>query len=127
MAALIRTASAQVSRLVHAELALARAELAGKAQRAAVGVGLLGAAGAVAVYGLGALLVTLALLLMLLLPAWAATLIVTVVVLVTAGVLALLGRGQVRQVGSVVPHLSLESVKTDVQTVRAAVTERGQS
>jgi hypothetical protein len=124
-ATLIRTASAQLSRLVRAELALARAELASKAQRAAIGLGLLVGAGAVAAYGVGAALVTLGLLLMLLLPAWLAALIVTVVALATAGLLAALGRGRLRRVGSVIPQLTVDSVKTDVRTVRAAVTERG--
>ena len=68
---------------------------------------------------------TLIILLDLALPLWAAALIVTVVLFVAAGVLALIGRGQVRQATPPVPEQAVESVKADVDTVKAAVKDRG--
>jgi hypothetical protein len=41
-------------------------------------------------------------------------------------VMALVGRGQVRQVGAPMPQETLDSVKADVQTVSGAVKERAQ-
>jgi hypothetical protein len=38
--------------------------------------------------------------------------------------MTLVGRGQVRQVGSPVPGQTVDSVKADVQTVKDAVGER---
>ena len=116
----------QISRLVGEELALARAEMTAKAKRAGTGVGLFGAAGVVALYGVAALLATLIIVLALVMPVWLAALIVTLVLLAVAGVMALLGRGQVRQVCAPMPQETLDSVKAEVQTVSGAVKERGQ-
>src|SRR4051812_30967973 len=100
---LVKQASEQISRLVRDELAVARAEMTAKAKRAGTGAGLLGAAAVVALYGVGALLATLIIVLDLVMPLWLAALVVAVVLLVAAGVMALVGRREVRQVGSPVP------------------------
>src|SRR5439155_9774684 len=92
-AELVKQASEQISRLIRDELKLAQAELAEKGKRAGIGAGLFGGAGVIALYGVGALIATLIILLDLALPLWAAALIVTVVLFVAAGVLALIGRG----------------------------------
>src|SRR5918997_4544756 len=76
---LVQRASEQISRLVKDELALAKAELTEKGKHAGVGVGLFGGGGVLALYGVGVLIITFVLLLDLVLPAWAAALIVTVV------------------------------------------------
>jgi hypothetical protein len=124
-AELVRLASEQFARLVRDELALARAEMTAKAKRAGTGAGLFGAAGVVALYGVAALLATLILLLALVMPAWLAALIVAVLLFAVAGVMALVGRRQVRQVGTPVPEQAVDSVRTDVHTVTDAVKERG--
>jgi hypothetical protein len=123
-AELVRQASEQVSRLVRDELRLATEEMKAKGRRAGLGVGMFGGAGLVAMYGVAGLVATVALLLALVMPAWAATLIVTGLLFATAGVLALLGRGQVRQVGPPVPEQTVAGVKADVETVTEAVKER---
>ena len=125
-AELVKLASEQISRLVRDELALARVEMAAKAKRAGTGIGLFGAAGVVALYGVAALVVTSIVALDLVLPLWLAALIVAVVLLLVAGVMALVGRGQVREMGTPVPEETVDSVKTDVQTVSQAVKGRGQ-
>jgi hypothetical protein len=122
---LVRLAAEQISRLVRDELQLARAEMSVKARRFGTGAGLFGAAGIVALYGIGALIAALILLLALAVPAWLAALIVAVVLLAASGLMALLGRGQFRRAVPATPEQTLDSVKADVQTVTDAVRKRG--
>jgi uncharacterized membrane protein YqjE len=122
---LVQRATEQVSRLVRDELALARAELTEKGKHAGIGVGLFGGGGALALYGFGTLIAAVVLLLGEVMPYWVAALIVAVVLLLIAGVLALLGRKQVRQAVPPMPESAAESVRADVRTVTAAVRERG--
>src|SRR5690242_1781102 len=95
-AELVKLASEQISRLVRDELRLAQAELTRKGKHAGIGVGLFGGAGLVALYGVAALLATLVVVLDLVMPLWLATLIVAVALLAIAGVMALIGRKQVK-------------------------------
>ena len=118
---LVSQMSEQVSTLVRDELALARAEMVEKGKKAGTGAGLLGGAGVIALYGLGALFVTIGALLALVLPVWASALIVTVVIFVVAGVAALLGKKQVQQAVPPKPTAAVDSTKRDVNTVKAAV------
>lgn len=122
---LVQLAAEQISRLVREELRLARAEMTMKAHRFGTGAGLFGVAGVVALYGIGVLIATLILLLALVLPAWAAAAIVAVVLFATAGVTALVGRGELRRGTPAAPEHTLDSVKADVQTVTEAVRKRG--
>jgi Flp pilus assembly protein TadB len=118
-AELVRQAAEQMSRLVRDELALARAEMTEKGKRAGIGAGLLGAAGVVALYGVATLVATLILGLAAAgLPAWVAALIVAVVLLATAGVLALVGRGRVKQALPPVPEEAVSSVKADIDELK---------
>ncbi|MER5455007.1 MULTISPECIES: phage holin family protein [unclassified Micromonospora] len=126
-AELVQRATEQVSRLVRDELALARAELTEKGKHAGIGVGLLAGGGALAFLGLGALVTAAILLLALVLPAWAAALIVAAVVFLIAGVLALLGKKQVSQAVPPVPQATVQSLRADVDVVSAAVKDRGRA
>jgi uncharacterized membrane protein YqjE len=114
---LVTRLSAQLSELVRGELALAKAELAQKGKRAGIGAGLAGAAGVLALYGVGALVATVIAALALVLPVWAAALIVAVVIFIVAGVLGLLGKNQIQRATPPVPENTVESVKRDVATV----------
>ncbi len=125
-AELVKLASEQVSRLVRDELRLAQIELARKGKHAGIGVGLFGTAGFLALYGLAALFAAAALALALVLPAWLATLIVAVALLAIAGLMVLIGRGQVKRASPPVPAEAVDSVKEDIGTVAEAVKERGQ-
>jgi Protein of unknown function (DUF1469). len=122
---LVRLAAEQISRLVRDELQLARAEMTTKARRFGTGAGLFGVAGVIALYGIGVLVAALVLLLALVLPAWAAALIVAVVLFAAAGIMALVGRGEFRRGTPAAPEQTLDSVKADVQTVTEAVRKRG--
>jgi uncharacterized membrane protein YqjE len=114
---LVTRLSAQLSELVRGELALAKAELAQKGKRAGIGAGLAGTAGVLALYGVGALITTVIAALALVLPVWAAALIVAVVIFIVAGVLGLLGKNQIQRATPPVPENTVESVKRDVATV----------
>src|SRR5689334_22755948 len=124
-AELVRSASEQMSRLMRDEVRLAVAELKTKGRRAGVGAGMFGAAGVTALYGVAALVAMLILLLDLVMPAWLAALVVAVLLFVVAGVMALVGKRQVQQIGPPVPEETVASVKADVHAVSDAVKERG--
>jgi hypothetical protein len=126
VAELVQRATEQVSKLVRDELTLARAELVQKGKHAGVGVGLFGGGGALAFYGLGALVAAAILAVDLVLPGWAAALIVAAAIFLVAGFLALLGRQQVSQAVPPVPSAAADSMRADVDTVTAAVRDRGQ-
>jgi uncharacterized membrane protein YqjE len=111
----------QVSTLVREELALARAEMTEKGKRAGKGAGLLGVGGVLALYGLGALFVTIGAALALVMPVWLAALIVTVVVFAAAGVAALVGKKQVQQAVPPAPMAAVDSSKKDVDAVKTAL------
>jgi hypothetical protein len=115
---LVGQAAEQLSTLVRQEVALAKQELAEKGRRAGRGGGLLGAAGAVGYAGLLALAGTGVAALSLVLPVWAAALIVTAVLFVIAGVLAAMGRGQLRKAAPPTPEKALGSVRADVEEIK---------
>jgi len=118
LGAVVHRLSEQLPELVRSELRLAQAELAEKGKRAGVGVGLFSAAGVVALYGLAGLLTTVVVLLDLALPLWLSVLIVTLVLFVVAGVMALLGRKQVAEATPAAPEKAIAGVKEDVEIVK---------
>lgn len=120
IAELVNQLSEQTSRLVRDEIKLATVELQQKGKRAGIGAGLFGGAGAAAFFGAGALTACAILLLDLVLPAWAAALVVAVVLFVIAGILALVGKGQVQKATPPLPEQAIGSVKQDVETVKEA-------
>lgn len=126
-AELVQKATEQVSRLIRDELALAKAELTEKGKHAGIGVGLFGGGGVLALYGLGALIAAIVLLLALVMPAWVAAVIVAVVLFGIAGILALVGKKQVDQAVPPTPEAATQSVRADVETVKVAVKERGRA
>nr|WP_296067914.1 phage holin family protein [uncultured Actinoplanes sp.] len=124
---LVNDLSEQVSTLVRDELTLARMELVEKGKRAGTGAGLLGGAGVIALYGVGALLFTIGAALALVMPIWTAALVVTAVLFVIAGIAALIGRKQVKQAMPPEPLAAMASGKRDVETVKTAIREGRQS
>lgn len=110
--------SRDLSQLVRDELRLAQIEVSGKAKKAGLGAGMLGVAGVLALYGVGALIATAVLALALAMAAWLAALIVGVVLLAAAGVAALLGKRRVAEATPPVPERTAASVKRDVDAVR---------
>jgi uncharacterized membrane protein YqjE len=124
---LVQRASEQITTLVRDEIALAKAELTEKGKHAGIGVGLFGGGGVLALYGLGALIATLIIVLDLMMPLWLAALIMTVFLFAVAGVLALLGKKQVTQAVPPQPEAAIRSAKADVDEVRHAVRDRSRT
>jgi hypothetical protein len=119
-AELMSRLSADGSQLVRDEIALAKLELGEKAKKVGVGAGFFGAAGLLAAYGFGVLLAAAVLALALVMPGWAAALIVAAVLLAGAGVAALLGRSNVKDGTPAMPEAAIENVKADIATVQEA-------
>jgi hypothetical protein len=117
-AELVSRLTSQVSQLIRDELRLAQLELAEKGKKAGRGAGMFGGAGVVALYGGGALIAAGIAALALVLPVWAAALIVAVALFGIAGVLALSGRRQVRQAAPPLPAEAVGEVKRDIETVK---------
>ncbi|MEU6039907.1 phage holin family protein [Actinomadura sp. NPDC047616] len=115
-AELIRHLSEQSARLVREELRLAQLELRHKGGRAAKAARMFGGAGAFALYGGGALVAAAVLALALVLPAWAAALIIGGVLFVVAGLMALQGRWHLRL--ATPPVRTADSVRADVHEIQ---------
>jgi uncharacterized membrane protein YqjE len=111
--------STQTSRLVRDEMRLATKELQQSAKHAGVGAGLFSAAGLLALLGLMTLIAAGVAALALVLPVWAAAVIVAVVLFLAAGVAALFGRKQAEEIAPP-PRQSVESVKADIKEVKDA-------
>ncbi|EHY90855.1 phage holin family protein [Saccharomonospora azurea] len=118
VAELVNDLSAQMSRLVRNEMLLARAEIQAKGKRFGAGAGMAGAGGVIALYGLAVLITAAVLALALVLPAWAAALVVGGALMLLAGLLALVGKRQVQKASPPIPRESLESVRKDIDVVK---------
>ena len=116
---LVQQLSQQTSTLIRQEMRLAQAELQEKGKRAGLGAGMFGGAGLVALYGVGALIAAVIMLVATALEPWLAAVIVGVVLLAVGGILALIGRRQVRQATPAKPEQAIESVQADIDEVKA--------
>ena len=108
----------QSRQLVRDEIRLAQAETQQKVKHGVLGIAGFGVAGVLALFGLGLLLTTAVLALDEVLPAWLSALIVGVVVLVAAGIAALLGKKQVAEATPPAPERAVAGVKQDVDTLK---------
>ncbi|WP_333773472.1 phage holin family protein [Streptomyces sp. IBSBF 3136] len=115
---LVQRASQQLSELVRGELRLAQAEMKEKGKRYGKGGGLFGGAGLVGFLMLQALVATVIAALAVVLPVWAAALIVTAVLGVVAAVMALTGKKEVSQAAPPAPAETIENVKADVAEIK---------
>ncbi|MFL6159965.1 MAG: phage holin family protein [Marmoricola sp.] len=116
--ALVHDLTEQVPQLVRSEIRLAQAEVAQKGKRLGVGLGMFSASGLLAFFGLAGTITTVILLLDLALPAWAAALIVTVVLFAGAAVAALAGKSKVEQATPPVPQKAIAGAKEDLATLK---------
>lgn len=114
---LVADATRDISDIVRAEIALAKAELGQDLKNGALAGGMFGVAGYLgflasitAVIALGYALTETGL------PAWAAFLIVTGTLLLVAGVLILVGRSRIRRLGP--PERAIRSTRETIATVR---------
>jgi Flp pilus assembly protein TadB len=109
--------SAQTSRLVRDEMRLAQKEFTESAKHAGIGAGLFSAAGLIAVFGLAGVVTAAIAALALVLPVWAAALIVAVVLFAIAGVAAMISKKQLDQ-ASATPEKTVANVKQDIHEVQ---------
>lgn len=115
---LIGQLSTQTSRLVRDEMRLAQKEFQEAARHAGIGAGLFSAAGLLAFFGFAAGVAAGVGALALLLPVWAAALIVAAVLFAAAGIAALVSKRQIDEVSP--PRQTVESVKMDIDEVKGA-------
>mgnify|MGYP000309589868 CR=1 FL=1 len=121
MGRLMEQVSEQATRLARAEIALAKAELAEKAKRSGVGVGLLAAAVVIVLYAVGVLIWSVVFgLTDIFGPSvpwlWLTALIIGVAMLLLAGLLAWIGVKQLKQAAR--KPESIDRVKDDVAAVK---------
>jgi Flp pilus assembly protein TadB len=120
---LITQLATQTERLVRDEIRLAQKEFQESAKHAGIGAGLFSVAGVFAVFGVATLIAAAVAALALVLPVWAAALIVGVVLLAVGGVAALTGKRQVQE-ASPVPQQTVANVKEDIHEVKDARHDR---
>ncbi len=117
-AAEIRTRS---QRLVELNVELLTSELKRKGQEYGTAIGLLVAAGVLALYALGFALTTITVALALALPLWLALLIVTAVLFLIVLILALVGRSRLRRVKTPAPQRAIAEAKITVDTLKTNI------
>ena len=115
---LVTMMSEQVSVLIRDELKLAQLEMTRKGKQAALGAGMFGASGVVAVYGVGCLLACAIIAISGVVAAWLAALIVGVALLAAAGGVALLGRNRMQKAAPPVPEQAVADIKADVEEIK---------
>lgn len=117
---LVSSISEQISQLVRDELRLAQAQLAEKGKKVGAGAGALAAAAVIALYALGVLIAAAVLGLATALPAWLSALIIGVVLLVLAGIAALVGKRllDASKAHAVKPQ---EGLKEDLDAVKKGI------
>ena len=112
---LVSDLSEQGARLVRAEIDLAKAEIAGRAQQLGVGGGLIVAGAVLALYLLGAGIATS----IIVLDLWLAALIVCAFLLLVIVILVLIGVNRVKAGSPPTPARAIENVQHDIDAVKA--------
>ncbi len=120
---LVAQASDDLSGIVRAEIALAKAELRVDAKNAAVGSGLFGAAGYLVLLATVLLCIAAAYGLVAAgLSPWLAFLIIAVVLVLLAGLLALVGRSRLRKLSP--PQRAIREAKDTIAAVKPGHADR---
>ncbi|KQR51035.1 hypothetical protein ASF88_17725 [Leifsonia sp. Leaf336] len=115
---LTKDATAQLKRLLAAELALFKAEMAAKAKAAGIGAGLLVGALVFVFFAVGVLITAAVFAFALIVPAWLAALIVAGILIVLAIIAALIGRAMLKRGVPPVPDDLGPELKADAQALR---------
>lgn len=118
LGALVDRLTTQVPELIRSEIRLAQAEVAEKGKRAGIGLGMFSVAGLLAFFAAATLVATAVLGLAEAVAPWLAALVVAILLLLGAGVAALLGRKQVAQAAPPTPERALAGLKDDIATVK---------
>lgn len=118
LGALVNQLTTQVPQLIRSEIRLAQAEMAEKGKRAGIGLGMFSAAGLLAFFAFGTLVACAVLGLALVLDPWLSALLVALVLLLAAGVAALMGRSKVASAAPPTPERALEGLSEDIETIK---------
>jgi cytochrome c biogenesis protein CcdA len=121
---LVASATKEISTLVRGEIALAKAEVSVQFKKAGKGGGLLAAAAVIGFYSVYFIFTTLVEVLDIWLPRWAAYLIITVLMLVIAGVLAMLGVKKMKTVEPS-PKRAIAQAEQTVAALKSATEHPG--
>jgi uncharacterized membrane protein YqjE len=108
----------QLRRLVAAEFALFKAEMSAKAKSAGVGAGLFVGALVFVFFALAALVTTAVLAFALIVPAWAAALIVAGILLVLAAIAVAIGVASLKKVPPIIPEETVTSIGDDLRALK---------
>jgi hypothetical protein len=120
---IVKELTEDITTLFRGEIALLKLEIKDTVTKLGGGIGLFAGALFVGLFGLAFLFVTILLVLVRLgVPAWLSALIVTVVLLVTAGVLAMMGKKKFAAV-EFVPSKSIESIKSDIDSIKTDIAQ----
>lgn len=114
---LLATATTQFSTLVKDEIELVKTQLADKGKKMGMGIGLFVGAALMGFFALCVLIATAIIALDLVLPTWAAALIVAGVLLLIAGVLAMVGKKSLDASNEIQPDVA-GNVKQDIDVVK---------
>lgn len=115
--ALITSLPSLLIELVKSELDQLKREMVRKLKHAGIGIGFLAAAAVFAFFAAGVLTATAILGLAVVLPAWLASLIVAVLLLVIVGVFVMLGLRELKK-GNPEPTETMASVRRDVRVIK---------
>ena len=115
----VKEVAEHASTLARLELELASLELKKKVAAIGVGLGLLAGAVAIGLYGIGFLFATIAAALATFLPVWLSLLIVTLVLLATAGLLAYFGVRSVSRGTPPLPQAAIDEAKLTKQALKS--------
>lgn len=119
MGLLAKQVAERASSIARLEVELASMEVKKKLALLGAGIGLLAAAAAVLLYGIGFLFATIAAGLATFLPFWLSLLIVTLLLFLVGGVLALLGVRRVQRGKTPVPTQAIEEAKLTTQALKS--------
>jgi Putative Actinobacterial Holin-X, holin superfamily III len=118
MGLLAKQVAERASSIARLEVELASIEVKKKLALLGAGIGLLAAAAAVLLYGIGFLFATIAAGLATFLPFWLSLLIVTLLLFLVGGVLALLGVRRVQRGKTPVPKQAIAEAKLTTQALK---------
>lgn len=120
---LVRDLVAQLRRLIASELALFKAEMIAKAKSAGIGIGLLVTALTLLFFAFATLVTCAVLAFALIVPAWAAALIVAGILLLLALILVLIGRASLKRVPPLIPEQTVKNLGDDVKALKGTAHE----
>jgi Putative Actinobacterial Holin-X, holin superfamily III len=115
---LLRSLLADIRLLLQKEAELAKLEVKDRGSRIGIAGGIMAGAAVVALLALGTLIAAAVAGLAIVLPLWAAALIVGTVLVMVAVVIFVVGRARMRAVGSLAPTATIETAREDVAWIR---------